>query len=1185
MNVHLILAGLLLFPLSLYSASVSAQPVGPAEGEKPVRLLIEAEDLQFPGGWKAESYGGSSKDGILRVEQGEEPAADAMAVIEIPVSGTYRVWSRSWDHDLLSPGTRQFLVLMDGTPAEKESGGHGKGRWTWEKVGTFNLEAGEHALGLRDSANNFARCDAILLTNDDLDPSGLPTRDFDSMRIAPKKVDFPLDDPCAKVEKAMMSFHSQGGEAAHLENDRVRLVFDWRLDGHGQRFISRRTQMKSQKDGSWQNVAISTPGQERLFLLNADHCVLQYFTHPRWRMGSNGTVTVQGKKYEVQVEPENPYRAERVTALVARAATQIDPRTVRVDYEAVPEWEELTVTGTWTLDPGRQDAGLSLAVKAPQDGFFSVGFAPFQATARSNIEYATIPLYFHHQRVPRTPTMLVSAQVPHPMAILQTARPDGSGSACLGVAADPASLPFRWANRDNSPYGFTLSDPQGKPHPTVFSPVLGLEGSQWKKGEEKKVNFRVLSVAGTWTQAMEYFQTAVMDVRDYRHPVNVSLTETALNIIDLIAHPEHSGWDAELGGFYNIEQKATATHASPLTLVSAAILTRDEKYYAERALPTIEFTLTRNGAHFGRPGLAHMPTERLTVPTPRSADPKAAAVDGWRQPLYGTAYWQGLDFLTGHVNPWMREFALEEDGQPRYNAGYSNMPRWSETLAAWRLDPTPERLAEVCKEADAFIEDQFRKRSETSRETEIGYYGFANASLYPYWWDLVDLFEITGEGKYLDAMREGAFYTLTALWGHPVVPSPDATMTVHAKGGRIGRGELDGEIHPFWTGTEQFRLGFPRKAGDLPIREVPAWEVAQVGLTIEVPHSYFHATGAPSVWHVMNPCYAAALLRAYGHTGKEIFRTNARNSIIGRFANYPGYYLGGFTDLPMDPEYPRKGPDLTDIYYHHVPVQLALTIDYLVAQAEVRSAGKIQFPYAKQQGYAWFINREYGVAPGKIYDDPSAMLWLERDLVKLDTPDVDWLAARGPETFHVILMSQSKNALEVPVDLNFEKAGIARRTAPVVQTVDREGTAVVSKGLALSDMSGLTVQLPPMGMATLSFPARSGKSFPDVPHLEEGHKTMAIDPVWGSVHAFRIRSPFGKDALYVALEGGPPTGGEVTFSLRSPRKVELVRDCFPYEFSIYPLPMDAELTIDVKISPTNSAGAHAVTLEFPGKSE
>jgi hypothetical protein len=33
---------------------------------------------------------------------------------------------------------------------------------------------------------------------------------------------------------------------------------------------------------------------------------------------------------------------------------------------------------------------------------------------------------------------------------------------------------------------------------------------------------------------------------------------------------------------------------------------------------------------------------------------------------------------------------------------------------------------------------------------------------------------------------------------------------------------------------------------------------------------------------------APHLLRVFRHTDREIFRTFARNSVIGRFANYPG---------------------------------------------------------------------------------------------------------------------------------------------------------------------------------------------------------------------------------------------------------------------------------------------------------
>ena len=85
--------------------------------------------------------------------------------------------------------------------------------------------------------------------------------------------------------------------------------------------------------------------------------------------------------------------------------------------------------------------------------------------------------------------------------------------------------------------------------------------------------------------------------------------------------------------------------------------------------------------------------------------------------------------------------------------------------------------------------------------------------------------------------------------------------------------------------------------------------------------------------------WAPHLLRLFQYTRKPIYETYARNGVIGRFTNYPGYYATGYTDITLSPDFPYKGPDVSSIYYHHIPPHLAFTWDYLVSEAIERSRG------------------------------------------------------------------------------------------------------------------------------------------------------------------------------------------------------------------------------------------------------
>ena len=69
--------------------------------------------------------------------------------------------------------------------------------------------------------------------------------------------------------------------------------------------------------------------------------------------------------------------------------------------------------------------------------------------------------------------------------------------------------------------------------------------------------------------------------------VTFSLTQAALNMIDLYLDDEHGGWWDRAKGPYQIETKNGATQSSPLTAVSLYRLTGDLDLYQRRTLPTL----------------------------------------------------------------------------------------------------------------------------------------------------------------------------------------------------------------------------------------------------------------------------------------------------------------------------------------------------------------------------------------------------------------------------------------------------------------------------------------------------------------------------------------------------------------------------------------------------------------------
>ncbi len=1135
---------LLVFGL-VAAACVFAFPLHPANAD--VTMLIEAEDFQFFGGWIPSTDKDAFQRRFLRPSLESRPVIDAMTAVTLPVDNQYHVWVRGRDFATQQPKTRRYKIAIDGAVIEGEAGCHGNEGWAWQQVGTVDLTAGDHMLGLRLLTSPFARCDAVLLTTTELDPNSTSRSALARRRVLPKtlQAEASLDSP--RLPK--LNADAPTKTLASLTNEKLRVTFSGQADETGALQVVRATSLNVADQ--WRALPCKPQG-ERLFVLYDEKATASYCEgEPLWNnSASELEVQVADKTYTVSQGASSPFAAGKMSLLIGRAAKQIDERTVEVTYETI---DGQTAVGRWSIAPGEADVKVELSFDVPKVGYYSVGFSAFGDITRSQTQFVQLPPRYQFQRLPDRPRMLTETATPHAMALVQTEWKDTTSgndtndtatapqSVCLVVTAEPKDLPLRWPTTENPAYGFALLNAENRVQPSVFCPVLGFEASRWEPGEKHTVAWRVLAFPGDWMDALEYVSDDIMQVRDYRKPTQASLSQAAVNMIDLMRNADAAGWSSELKGFWNIEMESTVTQASPLTIVAASLLSRDEKLYAERALPTIEFTLTRPSAHWRRPSTEPV---RLKVPIQ----------------FYGTPYWQGLHALLGDLNPWLKEFALPQ-GDIYHSQAYNASPEWSDLLAKYRWKPDEALLKEICKQADEFIATALHGR----HERPIGYQPFYNIHFYPYWWDLISLYEITGEKRYLKAAEEGAFHTMAGQWSHPMVPN--GSTTVHPDG------EFHGLNPNWWKDDVKYRLGDPREPGDTPAHEVPAWTVARVGLGLEQPSTYFSYRGF--MRNILMSVWAPHLLRVAQHTDRPICETYARNSIIGRFANYPGYYVVGYSDLTQDPNYPYRGPDVSGIYYHHIPPHLAFTVDFLVAQAGARSQGKISFPWVMQQGYAWFTNRVYGMPGGEIFGQDAGRLLLDGKAVQVDDKNIDWLASRSDDRFWLILMSQSDQPLTVAPKLDAGRLGLKSDTPYVAYTVDKpQGVEQPADRLA-------AVTVPPKGLVAISLAAEPKVEFPLLPPLEQGHVVADAGSVWGQAHAFRIRSPFGSDSVYVALTAGPVEGGSVTVKIAG-RDEPLVKKQLPYEFSVYPWPIDQPCELVIETHGPEQTEPQTISLTLPG---
>jgi hypothetical protein len=161
------------------------------------------------------------------------------------------------------------------------------------------------------------------------------------------------------------------------------------------------------------------------------------------------------------------------------------------------------------------------------------------------------------------------------------------------------------------------------------------------------------------------------------------------------------------------------------------------------------------------------------------------------------------------------------------------------------------------------------------------------------------------------------------------------------------------------------------------------------------------------------------------------------------------------------------------------------------------------------------------------------------------------------------------------VSLDAARLGLMADAPITVYTTERPDGEV----LPAEAFGELTV--PPKGLLAVALPAVKRDEFPKLPPLTDGHVVRDAGKSWGKLHAMRIRSPFGSDSILVALTHGPAEGGTVTLRLPS-GETPLVKATFPYEFSIYPWPIDrtCELTVETRVG--KDAAPETIEIVLPG---
>ncbi|MEK3913783.1 hypothetical protein NSU08_21350 [Paenibacillus sp. FSL H7-0331] len=699
----------------------------------------------------------------------------------------------------------------------------------------------------------------------------------------------------------------------------------------------------------------------------------------------------------------------------------------------------------WSMSANKPE--VSFAFTPRRDGNYVIGYQSFTAELISDVNEVLNGFRSHAKMIGSVESTGLR-ELTAPMSLVEKNK-GTENAVSYGVFVPSAELPLEFeptGGVTNQRLGMSLVNNEGSVQPILYAPQVG---NYSRMTAESKYQFHIGLIAqkSSLYEAYEDIIRSEYGYSAYRKNVaSQSLTDAMFNMIDLIKMqpqgddsvdyvPSPSGWWSRAKGFIDIENEDSVRTTSNAVLLGAYYLTGDDQLYDTRALPSIQYGVSRNGIGwsptqkpvYGVPSLWKMATLPFDVST-------IAAV---YQMMGGSASIQELG---------LEEYRFRNPDQK--DRGPVIQP-----LMMYRMTGDAQYLQAAKTAADNYIAQNI----DTPESVNVS----KNEFIYYYsklWMEILELYEETKDPKYLNSAYKEAKQYATMFVTRPV---PGGTVTIP----QPNTYNYAESFH--WP--ESGKYDYPRDklpedvAGGV---QVDSWLVSQSGLTFEA--------GSTSGFYRMNAQEAPFMLRLSLYTGDKLLQDIAHNAVIGRYSSYPGYYYKGFAVSQLEPDFPLEGPSgATSIYYHHMPAQLGQTMDYLISEQSLKSNGKIAFPSVFETNFLWFKYHLYGHKPGTFYGNSNVWLWMPKGIIQTNHPQLNWITGESGNKFYIGLSNESNAEVQTPIQLNPQIIGfnpaqdyavtIIRDNGTPEQGVMRNGiinATVSSRGITAIIVEGLDINVP-----------------------------------------------------------------------------------------------------------------------------
>lgn len=667
-----------------------------------------------------------------------------------------------------------------------------------------------------------------------------------------------------------------------------------------------------------------------------------------------------------------------------------------------PENAKFTLQSVLSIDSLTKYPVLSFTLTPKVDGYFSVGYNGFEARSMAEVDQIWQPMIWQEKRFPDRSYMTMAFRCPVPAAFVTL------DDVSYGVVAASSQFAFEpLPTAANSRFGVALRTEDSLASPMLFAPVMGGEGSYMSSGMSYSFNALLFAEKGNTTQALQSVAQRVYGFDDYRHNEIGTLNKTIENIIDYTLSDYSWFIDKQKGCAYSTDVPDAVKNVSSLNPLEIALINDNEQMYTKRAYPILEYILSREKFLFSADS-----TQKIQFPSRRLNGPCSSISE------LTTVY-----NVLGKSNPFLVDMAQKEYNSTRVrNLDVVEVGKtWKNSMHIYKATGDTAYLAAAIKGADAYIVNRMDTPATDFSDPDAGGFFFWTGFA-PKWIDLLELYEITKDKKYLEAAHYGARLYTQYIWFGPSIPQGEIVVNKDGKAPHYDYLKLKGHSQM-----------------DAPMESVPAWRLSEIGLT---PESSGTCTGHRGIFMAN---YAAWFVRLAHYTGDDFLAKVAKAAIIGRYTNFPGYHINTARTTVYEKEnYPLRGHKelgVNSFHYNHIMPHVSLLYDYLISDVMYRTKGAVQFPDEFIEAYAYLQSKFYGHKSGTVYGE-TAWLWMPSGLLTSSNVELNYLSARGENALYVSFSNQmSRDDIASTITLDCDRLGIDKAKTYNVTVMGDSGKA------------------------------------------------------------------------------------------------------------------------------------------------